>query len=886
MKIRNFIIQCIVVALTVSGIGCCSADAVTSDAIYDKNLAVIEALAINDGIEKEQASEVSRSEFVAMAVRLLNIGSLGFTNYYTDVTEASAFANEISAAKKLGIAGGVTDTEFSPASPVTYAQALKMLVCALGLDQPAKVGGGYPFGYMKVAENLDITDGISFNTDLPLTYSDAILLIYNTLFSKYIDVDKVAVDNPESILYYTQSDALVIERYFNYSVKEGVVWAAGEASMHLSAGSHEVVEIDGEKFSYKASDIADYLGLEVVAVSDRNNNIVVIVPTENNKVHTLLADDVTEFADSYVEAYVGDKEKKFSFSQAYTLLRNWRASSGADMDYADGQIVVIDNNNDGRFEVVHIMKAETMIVANVSGNTVADKYSGKIITLPDEISVVRGNDTALISPEELVSNMILSVYTDDRGAVSRAIAGYDILHGATVTAKDNEFIYIDGEAFKTSSYFNTHFNIDPEIGSRITAYFDSLGKICYMEKYISKDSGGMNYGFLIGTKFGGDFGAVLLNILKSDGEIQAFNLKDKIVLDGISGIAKDSEAVKSKLTRDGSKVKYTLIKYGVGSTGEITRIDTPEVRSSDADFADRYAGTSWDSSNSLTCFVQGAKAMYRGTGSFFPYCIYNSPIVFDVPTTLATQPNEDYDEALFNVRTKGFADNDKCTLDLYDYDSGFAPAVIINYANAGSGIKPVDVDMDDDPIAVVTDISYVLNDDGDETVGLALIEGGKEKRMKLASRILPYFEEKNLVPQKGDMIQYATDGVGDIAGITLFDYNPDTGIFNIDYSKTGDNILDAVTFISGKVYSISATHIAFAASTKPAAFSGVDHPEKYFIFKRRDSLTIVNCNISEDEFGMGSASDIATVEAVGEANASDVIMRLDWGTPVMMAVYN
>lgn len=885
MKRKNFIIQFVIIALVlVTGVGSSLPDVMAADDVYDKTLSVVETLGINENIQKGASYQVTRSEFVAMTVRLLNIGSLGYTDYYTDVTEASEFANEISVAKKLGIAGGVSDSEFFPGASVTYAQATKMVVCALGLDQPARVGGGYPFGYMKVAENLDILDDISYNADMPITYRDAIVLIYNALFSSFVDVDKVAIDSPESILYYKKSDVLFIEHYFNYRVIEGVVWSAGKASMHMNAGDDGILEVNGERFVYNGSDIADYLGLDVMLIVDKNDKAVAVVATERNTVHAIKSDDIADFSQSRVSCYVGDKEKTYSFASDYIMLHNWRASSATEFDFDEATLVIIDNNGDGRFDVIHVQKAETMIVSNVSGNMVSDKYSGRTVTLPDEVSVVKGDDQMYVSPEELVANMILSVYLDDNGDASHVVAGYDILHGATVTAKQGDTIYIDDEPYELSSYFKKYFNYNVEIGTRVTIYYDSLGKICYIEKYISKDSGGMEYGFLIGTKFGGGFGDVHLNILTSDGETKAFALKDKIVLDGVS-VMRNSDEIKSVVTRDGLRVKYGLIKYAIDADELITKIDTAEERTS-SDFAEKYAGTGWENDNSLTLFVKGANAIYRGAGSFFPYCIYNNPVVFEVPTTLATQPNEDYDAALFSVRTKGFVDNDKCTLDLYDYDSAFSPAVIVNYAAAGSGIRPIDVDMYNDPIAVVTDVSQVLNSDGDETIGLKLLQNGREVSVKLASKIIPYFEEKNLVPENGDIIQYAVDALGDIAGITLFDYNPATGIFNIDYSKTGDKILDGITFISGKVYSVSSTHIVFAASTKPNALSGVDYPDKYFVFKVRGGMTVTSCNIAKDEFRLGSLADIATIDSVGEANASDVIMQLSWGTPLSVVVYN
>lgn len=60
-----------------------------------------------------------------------------------------------------GFIAGMSDTEFDPDANVTYVQAQKMLVSAIGYETYAQAQGGWPTGYKTYAASLDITKGIS-----------------------------------------------------------------------------------------------------------------------------------------------------------------------------------------------------------------------------------------------------------------------------------------------------------------------------------------------------------------------------------------------------------------------------------------------------------------------------------------------------------------------------------------------------------------------------------------------------------------------------------------------------------------------------------------------------------------------------------------------------
>lgn len=865
------------VSATVSG-------ADVNDASYEESTKLLSALEIDKGIEKGDDDALTRAEFVAMAVRLINADSQ-FEAVYDDVTEETPFAKEIATARKLGVANGVGEKTFAPSSLVTYGQAVKMIISSLGLDKPAVVGGGYPTGYYVVARNLDILSDVSYGHDKPLTYKDAKALIHSTLLSNFVDVESVKIDTPESVLYYKETDTKVITKFFSYYVEEGVAWTSGRATMHLGVGKDDEIEVDGEKFIYQGDDIQSYLGLKVTVVYDKYRKAIAVIKSSDNKVYELKKEDIKEYTGSYISYYTPDnKVKKYTFDSGYTKLRNWRVTTENGFNFDDGKIVLIDNNLESGIDVVHIQSPNTIFISSVSDNTVYDKNGEPGVTIEDAVAIVNGKDKKFARADELLPNMILSVYKDNDENVTYAEAGYNIHHGATVESLETNYVTIDGTLYEKSAYFKKYYNDkDIEVGSRITVYFDNLGKIAAIEKYSGQGVGGMNYGYLLGAKFDGSFGDVKLNVLTAQNVKETFSLKSKVIVDGVP-MSASSDSVKNALINPNTgRCAYMLIKYSADEDKNITRIDTPSFRTEEK-FEEKYAESDWSVDNSLTCFVEKGKAMYRGTGNFFPYCIYASPVVFEVPKDLARFPDLVYDAELFSVRQKGFTDNDKVTLDLYDYDAGFAPAAIVNYSMEGSGISPVDVKIGS-PVVFVNNVTKALDAEGEKTYAITVFKDGKEEKLFIASGIVPYFEDKDLIPSKGDVMQYEPDGFGNIAGINLIKYNKETGVFNIDFSKTGDTIISQNTFVSGKIYSVSPTHIGFKASSKPSPFSGVDLNND-IIFKSSSAQKYVIYDVEKDEMRAGTYADVKTILSVGEDEASDVIMFLDWSHPKIIGVYN
>ena len=109
---------------------------------------------------------VTRAQFTKIICYALSVGDITHSesdrSIFTDLAPDHWAANNIVTAYKQGIINGMGDGTFAPEAGVQYEQAVKMVVCALGYPaQRAEALGGYPAGYMSIANTAKILRGIT-----------------------------------------------------------------------------------------------------------------------------------------------------------------------------------------------------------------------------------------------------------------------------------------------------------------------------------------------------------------------------------------------------------------------------------------------------------------------------------------------------------------------------------------------------------------------------------------------------------------------------------------------------------------------------------------------------------------------------------------------------
>lgn len=125
---------------------------------------------------------VTRAEMATIICNMLGeTENLTVSDAFTDVP-INHWANKyITKAKELGVISGYGNGKFGPNDTVTYAQVLTMLVNSVGLSEIAKQHGGYPDGYIFVADDYGYTDQVSAQKGEPLKRWKVAMIIYNSM---------------------------------------------------------------------------------------------------------------------------------------------------------------------------------------------------------------------------------------------------------------------------------------------------------------------------------------------------------------------------------------------------------------------------------------------------------------------------------------------------------------------------------------------------------------------------------------------------------------------------------------------------------------------------------------------------------------------------------
>lgn len=127
------------------------------------------------------AAPVTRAEMAQITVNAAGLSGISAslipTEGFNDVGENHWAYNAIILAQSSKIINGYGDGTFCPNNSVTYEEALKMIVMLLGYEPLASQKGGYPSGYIAVAKQIGLTDGIEFeNSDVASRYDIACLM--------------------------------------------------------------------------------------------------------------------------------------------------------------------------------------------------------------------------------------------------------------------------------------------------------------------------------------------------------------------------------------------------------------------------------------------------------------------------------------------------------------------------------------------------------------------------------------------------------------------------------------------------------------------------------------------------------------------------------------
>lgn len=124
---------------------------------------------------------LTRAEMASIVVRAFGASDVEPIEKFKDVPPEHWAYKYVETAYLSGIVSGMTETTFEPDSSVTYEQAVKMLVSAMGKDKEAREAGGWPNGYLIAAEESGVLAGVDGAVGKAIGRGQMAQLVYNCI---------------------------------------------------------------------------------------------------------------------------------------------------------------------------------------------------------------------------------------------------------------------------------------------------------------------------------------------------------------------------------------------------------------------------------------------------------------------------------------------------------------------------------------------------------------------------------------------------------------------------------------------------------------------------------------------------------------------------------
>ncbi|MEG2584141.1 MAG: S-layer homology domain-containing protein, partial [Oscillospiraceae bacterium] len=272
-----------------------------------KSLGIIEAYENGDFGENDA---MTRGELAIAIMKFLKIDESKEEykdSYYEDVKSDMDCFNAVKILTDLEIfnKGGM----FRPSDRATMDETIKIVVTALGYDIVAGDNGGYPNGYMKVARNIALTDGVNdLNTADYVTRGTVARLCFNGFDIKplygYKSGEKVII---------TESNLTFGEEYYHLKSINGIVEKTEITGLFDTdkLSSNKILVADTMFNIGDDTDITSLLGQYVTAYyTDINNTYTLICMDESrNKKLTLTDENEPSLNGKRLEYYQDGRQK-------------------------------------------------------------------------------------------------------------------------------------------------------------------------------------------------------------------------------------------------------------------------------------------------------------------------------------------------------------------------------------------------------------------------------------------------------------------------------------------------------------------------------------------------------------------------------------------------
>lgn len=863
---------------------------------------------------------VSRNEFARMVCKLAGFSDGDLSSEispFSDVSSDSEFAPYIRCIRELKIISGYSDGTFRGEENISVMEVLTVFLRLLGYSKLAAVKGAYPAGYVMLAKQLKLLSGAGCGFDGEITKGNLAIIAVNALESEIYSAASVEGDS----VVMENSGTTLLKSSFGITLFEGIVDATEVTRLFGDADdiSSRFIMVDGLLILSEDVQANDFLGYSVKAYCEEKASgmfslrYIAVNPGENT-VYEMNVSEIDGIKDyNVILADENGKEKKYSYVKTAPVIYNGISTTEA-FEYemlsgAEGSLKLLDNNGDGKADVVflNIYTDITVGATDSVSFTVYDMYDKnnnvQLDTYSDNPYVVIYNSEGMEIPFSVIKKRsVISIektLPDSGQTLIKAVVSDSKVSGkleAVFSDGIETFITVNGETYSVTSTCLKNCEKEIEVGRVIEAGLDKYGKCAYIRNI----TGEFSFGYIIHAGKENAFeGKVNIKLLTTGGEAGIYSLSEKFNIDGreyknygddlLSALNKGAEA---SLWLKGKKPEnlnveadfYTQpVRYRLNGNGEIDYIDTVLNESHEGSVLGTRANM--NGNNRLYMFHEGAlRYKINGRSLEGKIVVPADAVILQIPSY------DDADKGYRNaenyklVRSSMFADNQ-----LYDVAAFFdgsdrisAGLYTVNYSSTTGWLGT------SSPLPVFISCSTAVAPDGSVAKKVILFENGNSKTMFCENDTEFVIPEGNSISgslriddlKTGDVISYVEGKEGYITDFEL-NYRAEDNLF-IKGMRYDSDINGAFRFVSAYINRVEEDGFEMKVTDDISKMSDPEGMET--LLKPSCKITVYDKSAKgKNRVRTGSYSELIGYEKAG-SSCSQIIIQQRYIQSIMIYI--
>lgn len=839
--------------------------------------------------EYKVEKNLTRAEFADYLAHGLKIDKAENSNHFKDIGADHWASLSVNGLAERGVIKGTGDSLFNPDEYITYVEACKMVISAIGFSEYAEAVGGFPYGYLSTVKALDID--IYINDSKYLSMEEGVSLLFNAFAAGVADYSKISVKDGKYNKKLEKSNKSIFSMYYDLYIEEGIVTSYFTGAMEgcREANENEVGISDEIFYLEKSINAKDFFTYNVdyvyIKSGDKQGTIVYIEKRKTKNDIKISHDDIIGFDEDsyYIEYEKLDKILKKRIDKSAKILLNGRIETTMSLQTiinsfvnkeARGTITLRSLNNNDNFDCILIYSYKTMAVLQTNEDkSILYNYNktGEFIDVSDYNNVIIKdiNNVTIDLDNNIPFVASVAVSTDKESAEIIVSKNIETIVPKVLYEKTCSIDTDDG-TIKCDKAFFELYKDKIKLGKGINVICDVFGYItCLIDK--NDDTPVSGYITAIALDSSSIDQDVLIKMYTENGEMEIYYVADKIKIDGITYRYDDkvkilnclaSTPIKSIENFSKYKADRQLVLYTLNSEGKINYIDTAkcneeyENKNSTLNKLEKYSEYYY-----YTGSNRFGMRLWIKPGTTKTYMVPNYNSLGKVLDPLGNATDDDEKLYSTNVTFKGWS---SYIIDAYYYGTSklFADAVVV---------KNNAVKMDSTPYCFKERYDGI-NSDGESVTMVKALYGDKELDIEWENE-----EEINDL-KTGDLFLIHNDLRGGVYKATKiydaesrcfsgFDYVDD--VVSIDDKRTlrdetGSSLLNVdISLTKGKVKDKDGYYIStqYENAAYGEEYSRIDNIEWKPIYvydpsarNKKDRLRkgTVNDIISEKQNGVGT----------------------------------